>query len=86
MFKSLKAHVRLATAIALLLAATAPAQARSIDVVPVADLNFRFADCQPLQRTYDLEKYQTIYYGASVVCQLNVAYISYDSKVRYQRG
>ena len=63
-----------------------PAQARSIDIVPVADLNFRFADCQPLPRTYDLKKYNTIYYGAVIVCHVNVAYINYDQKWQYQAG
>jgi hypothetical protein len=63
-----------------------PVQARSIDVVAVADLNFRFVDCVPQSHTYDLKKYSTIYYGASIVCQINVAYITYDSKLRYQGG
>ena len=62
-------------------AVAATARAKSIDVVPVVDLNFRFADCQPQERTYDLTKHSTIYYGASIVCQLNVAYISYDRKI-----
>jgi hypothetical protein len=61
-------------------------EAKTLDVVPVADLNFRFADCQPQERTYDLKKYTTIYYGASIVCQLNLAYITYDRKYRYQSG
>jgi hypothetical protein len=78
----------LLTMTALATSAVAPtsAQARSIDVVPVVDLNFRFADCQPLPRTYDLKKYSTIYYGATIVCQVNMAYISYDRKWRYQSG
>jgi hypothetical protein len=77
-----------ATMLSALLAsfATATAQARSIDVVPIVDLNFRFADCQPLPRTYDLKKYSTIYYGAVIVCQLNIAYISYDRKLQYRAG
>ena len=62
------------------------AHARSIDVVPIVDLNFRYADCQPQPRTYDLQKYSTMYYGASIVCQLNVAYITYDRKWKYQSG
>jgi hypothetical protein len=77
-------------AMAILLAMSAvaplPAQARSIDVVPIVDLNFRFADCQPQPRTYDLEKHSTVYYGAVIVCQLSVAYISYDRKWQYRAG
>jgi hypothetical protein len=67
-------------------AVSAAVKARAVDVVPVVDLNFRFADCQPQQRTYDLKKCSTIYYGASIVCQLNVAYITYDQKYRYPSG
>lgn len=77
----------LIAAVALSIGAVAvTARAKSVDVVPVVDLNFRFADCQPQERTYDLTKHSTIYYGASIVCQLNVAYISYDRKYRYQSG
>jgi hypothetical protein len=80
---------RLAIAMALLGANASslfPAYARSVDVVPVVDLNFRYADCQPQLRTYDLQRYSTMYYGASIVCQLNVAYITYDRKWKYQAG
>jgi hypothetical protein len=75
----------MAIVLAMASGATA-AKASAIDVVPIVYLNFRFADCQPQQRTYDLKKYSTLYYGASIVCQLNVAYITYDQKFRYQGG
>ena len=80
-----KAVATLAAALALS-AIAASVEAKTVDVVPVVDLNFRYADCQPQERTYDLKKYSTIYYGASIVCQLNVAYITYDRKYRYQSG
>ena len=83
--RSGKVVTMIAVALALGVIA-ASAKTKTVDVVPVADLNFRFADCQPQERTYDLKKYSTIYYGASIVCQLNVAYISYDRKYRYQSG
>lgn len=77
--------LKIAIVLAMVAGATA-VKARAVDVVPIVDLNFRFADCQPQQRTYDLKKYSTLYYGASIVCQLNVAYITYDQKFRYQGG
>jgi hypothetical protein len=62
------------------------AQSRSRDVVAVVDLNYRYADCQPQRHTYDLKKYSIIYYGASILCQVNVAFITYDRKYKYQGG
>jgi hypothetical protein len=82
---SVRAITTMVAALALGVIA-ASAQAKTVDVVPVVDLNFRYADCQPQERTYDLKKYSTIYYGASIVCQLNLAYITYDRKYRYQGG
>ena len=76
----------MASVVAALSATAASVEAKSIDVVAIVDLNFRYADCQPQERTYDLKRYSTIYYGASIVCQLNVAYITYDRKYRYQGG
>jgi hypothetical protein len=82
--KTVSAVAAIALAVGVLIPVSV--RAGAVDVVPVADLNYRFADCQPQPRTYDLKKYSTIYYGASIVCQLNVAYISYDQKYRYQGG
>ena len=82
---SVRAITTMVAALALGVIA-ASVEAKTVDVVPVVDLNFRYADCQPQERTYDLKKYSTIYYGASIVCQLNLAYITYDRKYRYQSG
>jgi hypothetical protein len=76
----------LATALAVGILAPPSVGARSVDVVPVSDLNFRFADCVPQQHTYDLKRHSTIYYGSSILCQVNLAYITYDRKYRYQSG
>jgi hypothetical protein len=56
------------------------ANSASIDTVYVRDLNHGFASCNPISHTYWHNATRTVYFGASIVCQPTVAYITYTSK------